>query len=273
MRLILLPLIVCAALGILGPLPSEAAPRPDPEVLVVSDVLAEDKASVRPSPGKPIYYIVIGGQERDLGGSVAGDPPVERKTLLLEIARALASQGYLPTKIGGPIPSIALIYSWGTANAIVHEMQDTDPNTGETTTSNVFLNSREIAALVGAYKTQYKLISSSEADQINDAANNDRYYIFVAALDANALRKKQKVLLWRTRISIDSRRTSLPESMKAMLAKAAPYFGKETELPVFVPEEDRRKAEVKIGEAVVVDKDAPQPAPTPQQQKTGGPRK
>ncbi|HEY1110761.1 MAG TPA: hypothetical protein VGE76_19065, partial [Opitutaceae bacterium] len=93
---------------------------------------------------------------------------------------------------------------------------------------------------------------SSEADAINDAARQDRLYVMVGALDAQALAKKQKKLVWRTRMSIESRRTSLPESLTVMLNSAAPYFGKSTDLPIFVDDNLRKKADVQVGIPVVV---------------------
>jgi hypothetical protein len=83
------------------------------------------------------------------------------------------------------------------------------------------------------------------------------------ALDTAALLQKKRVLAWRTRISIDARRTSLPESLRVMLASAAPYFGTRNDLPVFVEDADRRKAEVTIGTPTVVRDPAPPAAPKP----------
>ena len=70
-----------------------------------------------------------------------------------------------------------------------------------------------------------------------------------------------KKLLWRTAISIESRRTSLPENLSVMLASAAPWFGRDSEMPVFVDDAARRKAEVHIGTPVVVP-DPPNEAPS-----------
>jgi hypothetical protein len=45
--------------------------------------------------------------------------------------------------------------------------------------------------------------------------------------------------------------------MRVMLASAAPYFATETDLPKFIEDADRRKAEVIIGTPTVVDDQAP----------------
>jgi hypothetical protein len=233
-----------------GAAPSK--PKPGPEVLVVADAPGDLPPQFRAAPGKPVHYHLLGINERTLGQSIAGEPQPDKAVLEREIERALASQGYLRTRVGGPMPTLALIVSWGSANLMIEELSETDEATGETSTTNIVFNQREIAQLVGAIKSHRKFLSSSEADAINDAARQDRVYVLIGAFDVQALAKKQKKLLWRTAISIESRRTSLPESLPVMLASAAPWFGRDSEMPVFVDDAARRKAEVHIGTPVVV---------------------
>jgi hypothetical protein len=239
-------------------------PKEGPEVLVVSDVVDPKSPALRPTKESPVYYIILGGAERTLGDPIAGEKMPDPTVLKYEIARALHSQGFLLTRVGGPRPQIAILYSYGTANLSTVDLDDTDPTTGETTTTTISFNRREIAALVGAFKADRHLLMSSEADRINEAARDNRLYVFIAAFDVEALAKKQHRIIWRTRISIDSRRRTLPESLPVMLASAAPYFGTETELPKFIEDIDRRKAEVIIGTPTVVeDPVAKAPPPSP----------
>jgi len=238
-----------------------AAPkRPvGPDVLVVSDVLATAPAALRPTPDQPIYYVLIGGMERTLGDSVAGEKMPKQEEVARELMTALASQGFRRTQVGGPIPSLAIVFTYGSANVSTMELFDTDPDSGETTSSTIAFNQREIAQLVGADKANRQTLMSSEAERINDAARDDRLYVFLAALDAVALAKKEKKLLWRTRISIESRRRTLPESLAVMLSSAAPHFGTQTDLPVFVEDGDRRRTDVQVGTPVVVPNAPPAP--------------
>lgn len=255
----LLPLLAA-----LFTLVNAAKPKEGPEVLVVSDAPNPAAAALRPTKEKPVYYVILGGAERTLGDPIAGEKMPDSATLKYEIARALHSQGFLLTKVGGPRPEIAIVYAYGTANLSTVDLQDTDPSTGETTTSTISFNRGEIAALVGALKADRHLLMSSEADRINQAARDDRLYVLIAALDVDALTRKERKLIWRTRISIDSRRQSLPEALRVMLTSAAPYFATETDLPKFIEDADRRKAEVLIGTPTVVeDGKASTPAPTP----------
>ena len=228
-----------------------AKPKPGPEVLVVGDAWSQLPEELRPTPDKPVYYLILGSVERTLGAAWANEPQPKRETVEQEVARVLATQNFVRTQLGGPMPQLALIITWGSANLMIDDINDSN-DAGETTTSSLVWNRREIAGLVGADKVDQRLLSSADADALNDAARQDRLYLMVAAFDAMALAKKQKKGLWRTRISIESRRTSLPESLTVMLNSAAPYFGRNTEMPVFVDDNLRRKAEVQIGTPVVV---------------------
>ncbi|MES2694957.1 MAG: hypothetical protein V4773_15910 [Verrucomicrobiota bacterium] len=260
MRRLFALLSVALSLSVLAhaaaPAPKTTAPKakakPGPDVLVVGD--ASDKAPPEflPTPEKPVYYVFLGAAERVLGAAWAGEKQPDKAVLQNEIFRVLASQNYIRTQVGGPMPQLAIVVTWGSANLMSDDFDETN-DAGETVTSTVNWNTREISALVGADKARNKMLMSSEADQINDAARQDRLYVMVGALDAAALAKKQKKLIWRTRISIESRRTSLPESLTVMLNSAAPFFGKNTDLPIFVDDKLRKqKAEVQIGDAVVV---------------------
>ena len=259
-------LVVGAALSLgaaFAATPTKAKAKPGPEVVVVADALAKTSTDFLPAPGKPIYYIIVGLAERTLGSAIAGEPQPDKAVLEREVEKALASQGYVRTRLGGPIPALALIITWGSANLMIDDFEETNPETGETSTSSVVYNRREIAQLLGADKANRRLLSPSEAEAINDAARQDRLYLFIGAFDAMALAKKQKKVLWRTAMSIESRRTSLPESLPVMLASAAPWFGRDTELPVFVDDATRRKAEVHIGVPVVVPDSKPAAPPAP----------
>jgi hypothetical protein len=254
----LIVLLACAALL---PCSRAAKPKPGPDVLVVADASAAIPDEFRPAPGKPVYYLLLGSAERTLGAAIAGEPQPKREELEAEVARVLAAQGFLRTKLGGPMPQLGIVVTWGNANLMIDDFEETD-DAGNTSTSSVVYNRREIAQLVGAHQANRQMLSGSEAEDINDAARQDRLYVFVGAFDVQALAKKQKKVMWTTRISIESRRTSLPESLKVMLASAGPYFGKSTEKPVFIDDALRKKAEVHIGEATVVP-DAPAAPPAP----------
>jgi len=235
-----------------------AAEKEGPEVLIVADNFGHDAEALRPTKDRPIHYLLLGGKQWDLGASVAGEkmPPVSQLESIVH--STLASQGFTMTQAGGVMPDIIVIYGYGSAYLEVDEWTEDefDSESGEflggSTTSTV-LNGREIYGLAGANKIKGKVLSSAVVDEITDAIENGRLYITISALDPQALREKKKSMIWRTRISIPSRRNRLPDAMQVMLASAAPYFGADSDLPLVIGDEDRRKTDVQIGETTVVE--------------------
>ncbi|MEO6002357.1 MAG: hypothetical protein ABIZ04_16055 [Opitutus sp.] len=237
--------LLLALSGILSP---AAARKSDPDVLVVADVLAADRTSVAPDPGNPVYYVILGGLQQDMGAPIAGVPDPDPAKLRAELVRVLASRHFLETKPGGPVPSIAIVFSWGYSNLDTLEVAETDSDSGEVETSVYTFNAREKARLVGLEKARRHLLSASEADELNSAMKEDRLYIMIGALDAQALRKKEKKVLWRTRISIDARRETLGNAMAIMLTSAAPYFARDESRPIVVDDALRRKTSITFGD-------------------------
>jgi len=258
-----LPVVLAAALSIAT---GDAAPAtPPPAVLVVADVFGDVPDALRPQPGKPIHYAIAGNYESNLGTPIAGEPRANAAAVEAEVTRVLASQGFIKTRVGEPLPAIALLITWGSAVLDTSEMtlnSETDPNNPldpnrPPDTQLVAPNHREISLLIGADKARGQALDSYALAQVNDAASTARVYIFIAAFDMEAMAKrKEKKLLWRTRMSIPSTHHSLPDSLGVMLASAAPYLGREVAAPVMIGEADRRKAEVQVGTPYVVP-DAP----------------
>jgi hypothetical protein len=86
---------------LLGPGIAWAASKPKegPEVLVVSDVVDSQATALRPTKENPVYYIILGGAERTLGDSIAGERMPDRARLTQEIERAMGSQGFVLTRV------------------------------------------------------------------------------------------------------------------------------------------------------------------------------
>ncbi len=229
-------------------------PKPPADVVVVADATSNSKINVTPEPGKPVYYLILGAIEYDIGPAHAGEPPVDQKSIRAELVKALASQGYLETRIGGPLPQLVLVVRWGQAN--LEDNMDPD-NPGSP------FNYSEMSLLVGANKFKAGSLSRLEASDLDDTLRSDRYYIFVGALDAAALRQKRKTLVWRTFMSIDGHREYMVNNISHMIADAAPYFGHEVKMPVVVNNKVR-SARVQMGELKVIDSDVPDAAKKPQ---------
>jgi hypothetical protein len=82
-----------------------------------------------------------------------------------------------------------------------------------------------------------------------------RYYVVVSAYEFRAaVEKREKKLLWVTRISVATDEEDFDKSLRAMVARASPYFGQPTEKLV-----RGFKGKVELGETSVIEVDADLP--------------
>lgn len=93
---------------------------------------------------------------------------------------------------------------------------------------------------------------------------NGCYFVIASAYDYIAMRKGQKVLLWRTKMTVNSFGISMTESLPALVQAAGPHLGKEMTEAVTLTRAISRDGSVKLHEMQVLETDVPLPkAPTP----------
>lgn len=224
-----------------------AATERGPEVVVVGDARQDVPAPLRPAPGQPIHYLLLGNAEMDYGLPVAHMPRPEPKAMEEELGKVLARQGFVRTQVGGPMPRIALVFSWGTAN--LDPLGEEDPDTREIDEVAYRFNRMGMKKLVGADRARN--LTLVDGEKVDQAIISDRVYVSVIAFDVPELLKRKKVVLWRTHMSIESTHHDLSDSLAVMLASAAPYFGRTTDQPIFI--DDRvRQTNVTLGEMQVI---------------------
>ena len=64
-----------------------------------------------------------------------------------------------------------------------------------------------------------------------EQADSDLYYVIASAFDYAALAKGQKLLLWRTKMTVDARGVSMTQTFPTLVSSAAAYFGREMDGP------------------------------------------
>jgi hypothetical protein len=103
-----------------------------------------------------------------------------------------------------------------------------------------------IARFAGAGDTFRELFEDLE---------DSRYYVLVKAYEFRAaVEKRESKLLWITRISVATRGLDFDESLRPMLARATPYFGRPTKRLI-----RDFKGAVELGESSVIEADAAMP--------------
>ena len=85
-----------------------------------------------------------------------------------------------------------------------------------------------------------------------DQTAEDVYYVVASAYDFQSVATKQKRLLWRTRMTANTRGVSQEQSLPTLIASAAPYFGKEMAEPEILTPRAVREGTVEVGTPTVV---------------------
>jgi len=137
--------------------------------------------------------------------------------------------------------------------------------------SNMKMNASAARAPAGSY--YIKLPESPEFDSplgmFLHSGNSDRvqyltemafytcYYVMASAYDYTAAQKGQKILLWRTRMTVDAQGFAMDEVVKPLIASAGVYLGRETPETVVLDRRIDREGTVEIGRTTVVEEAKP----------------
>lgn len=237
-------------------------PKHDVQVITVTDTTPAGALRRPASPANPIFYFAVSAGFRDFGGIVAGEKAPPKEEVYKAMGKVLAKQGFLPATNQNP-PTLLLLWTWGTMNT--DRMYSGNPDDIE----GRQVNQRQLMRFMGAYKLgmitkepdafmsdtmmQGVLFRDADQDLIYDLSTEDLYVAAIAAYDFASATRKEKVLLWTTKISCPSRGLAMPETLPVMLALAGPNIGRETPKPVSTRATDKFKPEVKIGDPTVVE--------------------
>ncbi len=99
---------------------------------------------------------------------------------------------------------------------------------------------------------QFKRANAKNEFLVEQAAE-DVYYVVASAYDYQSLLKKQRVLLWRTRMTVAAQGVSQEQTLPTLIATAAPYFGKDMTEPEILTRRPVKDGNVEIGTPTVVE--------------------
>ncbi len=237
-------------------------PKHDVQVIAVTDTTPAGLLRRPASPASPIYYMAASAGYRDFGGIIAGEKVPPKEQVFATISKVLAKQGYLPANAEHP-PTLLMLWTWGTMNTDRLYTGNPDDLEGRQVNRQQLLRfmggykvglvSKEASGFQDSFMMPGALFRDADSELISGLAAEDLYVAAIAAYDYAAALRKEKVLLWTTKISCPSRGLAMNETLPAMLALAGPYIGKETAKPVSVKATDKFKPEVKIGDPTVVE--------------------
>ena len=196
--------------------------------------------------------------------------------------KALASQGYLPATDATHRPSLLVIFTWGMHNRLPPTIASMSP---EARAKNIL----ERAALVGGYGFARRVGQAFEERALGQLAGlslpnasfdnqdtktqyltyqiyDDLYFVVASAYDYASVAQGKRTLLWRTNMTVNTAGVNMKETLPPLIATAAPFFGRETDVPEALQRRINRKGTVDIGNATVVeymDSSAPAAPPAP----------
>ena len=207
------------------------------------------------SPKIQTYNIAKGGYAPGLGKDASIDD-VKFDGMVRVLGKYLAKQGYYPAK-DGKKADLMVVLHWGktTVNKRYRDLLDlgmqysTGDAFGTASATGMMLiqaaqdmrraDDNDIANVLG-YTAEMDYRNPLNTPVLNAGAESlyydlvadieaERYYLAVTAYDfQEILQSKKKVGLWRTVISIDARENRFDERLTLMMAKASPYFGKDS---------------------------------------------
>lgn len=231
--------ILPALLGTLSLLsPAIAATPPPPEVIVVGDLTKIGRQEGRvPDAANPVYYVPMtpGYPPPKDAPKPEGKQPTKEEVMARVIA-VLAKRHYLVAGPGHP-PEQAISIWWGTADPELENFGTDDAAEEES------FNQRGMVALVGSDKKQ-ELMSWHSKD-LRSAQRQERHYVIVMAFDYAAALKKQKKVLWITRMSTPSSSGDLTEVLAALVTTGGSAFGRDAK-PAWVDTGKAREGTVNI---------------------------
>lgn len=232
----------------------------DIEVITITDMSPEGRLHRRPTPENPVYYVAVSVGFRDLGGIVGGEKQPPNEEVVRTLTKVLAKQGYLPASDTSPQASLVLMLAWGTLNADLEYGMDPDAPPRQR-------NRQQIIKFLGGYKMGFSArdfdpltpslgglnFLDFDSRALYDISSEDFYVAVIAAYDAAAMMKKQKKLLWTTRVSCPSRGFWLPDVLPTMMAISGPNIGREMNRPTWINASEKYKPDVQIGDPVLVE--------------------
>ena len=97
-----------------------------------------------------------------------------------------------------------------------------------------------------------------------EQVRGELYYVVISAYDQPALARGERVLLWRTRLTVDASGVSMVDTLPVLLTNSSAYLGKETGRPGTLLKPVQRTTKIEFGNAEVKEYMDPGPAAAPE---------
>ena len=264
-------------------LPNSMDKNAQVDMTVFGEVTPAGAAKPLPTAQSPQYYITQSGGFRPDQLTPINEKTPSDATVTAHIDKSLRTAGYLPAE-NGKAPDLLVVFHWGSqygrdedtnitsralligGEAFAKELDDVIRREREEQHVRRMMHRTQTAAMMAiAFKPISPVEMFKRRDENNpmlyEQAMGDFYYVVISAYDYQAAQKRQRVLLWRTRLTVDSSGVSLVDTLPALLFNAGPYLGKETGRAGTFTKKMLRSGTVEIGPSEVVDDNVAEPQP------------
>lgn len=197
---------------------------PSTQIIVHSVVTDAGRALSRPSVEHPARCALGSGGYHEWGGVRAGERPVKLSEIEPMIRAALSINGYEGIR-RGESPDLVIEFYWG----CMRPQHGLAVNGGP-----AILNLDDMLDLVGDRMTEFNRDRWSLRAALFEAAVEDRYFLMVSAFEPLAYARNQKLLLWRTQVSLPSGTLAQQPAFAVLAACGANSFGRATAEPRFI---------------------------------------
>ena len=265
---------------------------------MITEVTAEGKKLAEVNVQHPAHYIAQSAGYRRTIGAPSGDMTLPLQKIDEFVRRSLATRGYLPASATAPA-TLVLVYSWGvharldqdgtlTGDQLAQNLLDRAGLVGgenfkgefmamlaeataqvdsavSSPTRHMTMDGAAVAPVLGP--EQLEFISpvnrfrerSAKNEFLLEQVAGDVYYVIVSAYDHEALARGQRVLLWRTRMTVSADEVSQTDSLPTLINSSAPYFGREMSEPATLTPRTFPKGRVILAPLVFPDEEPDAP--------------
>jgi len=243
-------------------LPKAFQKNPLVDMTVITEMTDAGRKRPPATPADPVYFLTYVTPEREEGELQSGNRPPSPAVIEQAVVRALATNHFLPADARHPA-SLVLIVHFGVFNR-PGELADDVGNR----------NAIARAALVGGEKfaNDYRraLLEQNQLDamgtiiplfspvkrfkerdtmteRLYNLAAGDLYFAVASAYDLVQMAHGKRVLLWRTRMTVDPTGVTMADTLRAVIAASAPYLGRDMPAAVTLYQHAVREGRVEVG--------------------------
>ncbi len=251
----------------------EALPRAfqkDPlvDMTVITEMTALGRKQPPVTPAHPAYYAATIGPPLEEGQPDGNTHPLSSDVVQAGMQRALAANGFLPANADHP-PSLGIIFAWGTYNRI--PINHVDPGNKNVVARALLVGGEKFA---GEFQHAIELDQAmmeagtplgpnshfrqfrrrdAKTEQLVNQARGEIYFIVASAFDYAAIARREKLLLWRSRLTVDTRGVSMADTLPELMESSAPFLGRNMPESALLKRHADRNGQVEVGPLKVVE--------------------